>query len=71
MLDRLLRFPVVVYTELALSILLVFVGLGEKLWGNGPHPDAAGNFILTLAAVCLAFSLTLLVLLMVRRRRRQ
>ena len=69
MVDRLLR-PWVVYTDLALSVLLVFVGLAEKHWRNDRHPGAAGNFILILAVVCLAFSLTLLVLMTLRRRRR-
>lgn len=68
MLDRLLR-PQIVYTELILSVLLVFVGFGEKIWGNEPHASRGGNLILLLAAVCVAFSLTLLVLMLRRRRR--
>jgi hypothetical protein len=65
-LNRLLR-PWIVYTELTLSVLLVFVGFGQRTWGGEPHSAASGNFILLLGAVCLAFSLLLLVLMLRRR----
>jgi len=67
LLNRLLR-PWVVYTELTLSVLLVFTGLGQKVWGGGgPHSSAAGtaasgNFIMLLGAICVVFSLLLLAL---------
>lgn len=74
LLNRLLR-PWVVYTELTLSVLLVFTGLGQKVWGGGgPHSSAAGtaasgNFIMLLGAICVVFSLLLLALMLRRRHR--
>jgi hypothetical protein len=74
-LNRLLR-PWIVYTELTLSVLLVFVGFGQTVWGRGgPQSSAArtassGNFIIVLGVVFLALSLLLLVLMRRRRPRR-
>ncbi len=75
LLNRLLR-PWVVYTELTLSVLLIFVGLGQKVWGGGgPHSSAAGTassgtFIMLLGAIFLVLSLLLLALMLRRRPRR-
>jgi hypothetical protein len=75
LLNRLLR-PWFVYTELTLSLLLIFVGLGQKLWGGGgPNASAAGaeasgNFIMLLGAAFLVMSLMLLTAMVWRRRRR-
>lgn len=75
LLNRLLR-PWIVYTELTLSVLLIFVVFGQKIWGgSGPQSPAAGtassgNFIIVLGVVFLALSLPLLALMLRRRPRR-